>query len=193
MAVGEQRPGGRSAQVRAAVLAATVEVLDDVGYDQLSYEAVATRAGVHRTTVYRRWPDKADLVADAVDLRASREIPIPDTGSLRGDLVALAVSVARTLGGQGGERARATVAAAAASDEVATQLHAYWGRRMELAGEVVRRAIARGEIDAVDDATEAIEAVIAPLWLRLLVTGGPIDEPTAARSAERIAAALGAD
>jgi len=52
--VGEQRPGGRSARVRSSVLDATVELLEDVGYERLSVEAVAARAGVHKTTVYRR-------------------------------------------------------------------------------------------------------------------------------------------
>src|SRR5688572_9801014 len=88
--VGEQRPGGRSARVRAAELAATAEALAEDGYDALSIEAVGARAGVHKTTVYRRWPTKADLVADAARARSEQHVPIPDTGGLAGDLRLLA-------------------------------------------------------------------------------------------------------
>ena len=63
--VGTRRPGGRSARVRSAVLAATLEVLVETGYDGMTVDAVAARAGVHKTTVYRRWPTKAALVAAA--------------------------------------------------------------------------------------------------------------------------------
>src|SRR3712207_1543584 len=88
--VGERRPGGRSARVRAAVLSATIDALVDVGYDGLSVEDVARRAGVHKTTVYRRWPTRAALVAEATRERSQQVIPVPDTGTLAGDLRQLA-------------------------------------------------------------------------------------------------------
>src|SRR5580658_8453688 len=78
--VGERRPGGRSARNRAAVLDAAVELLAEASYDDLSMENIAARAGVHKTTVYRRWPTKADLVADAIRARSQAVVPLPDTG-----------------------------------------------------------------------------------------------------------------
>ena len=82
----KRRPGGRSARIRQAVLDAAFAELGEKGYGGLSIEAVALRSGVAKTTVYRRWPTRDELVADALDSRSDRNEPVPDTGSLRGDL-----------------------------------------------------------------------------------------------------------
>ena len=84
--VGEQRPGGRAERVRNAVLEATAELLTEVGYDQLTIDEVAARAGVHKTTVYRRWPTKPELITAAASAHSEQNVPIPDTGTLLGDL-----------------------------------------------------------------------------------------------------------
>src|SRR5687767_15007682 len=94
----EPRPGGRSARVREAVLSATTAVLAEDGYERLSIETVAVRAGVHKTTVYRRWPTRAQLVVDALQERSERNVPVPDTGTFAGDLDALARSVVANIG-----------------------------------------------------------------------------------------------
>lgn len=174
--VGERRPGGRAARVRTAVLAATAELLEEVGYDGVTYDEVARRADVHKTTVYRRWPTKPELVADAVGLHSEVHVPIPDTGGLAGDLEALAASVAANVTSPGGvRRSRSIVAAASTSDELATALHAFMGRRIELAEPIVERAVARGELPEGADARVVIEALVGPIWFRLLLTGEPID------------------
>src|SRR6187455_1103921 len=81
------RTGGRSARVVSEVLSATLEAFAEQGYAGLSVEAVALRAGVNKTTIYRRWPTKADLVGAAlVSLRDDDPEP-PNTGSLRDDLL----------------------------------------------------------------------------------------------------------
>src|SRR5688572_4964508 len=129
--VGAQRPGGRSARVRTAVLAATLELLVETGYDGLSVDAVAARACVHKTTVYRRWPTKAALVAAAATDRSEQLVPVPDTGSLVGDLTALGRSVADNVSSElGGGLARTIVAAAAASEEVAQVHREFWAVRL---------------------------------------------------------------
>ncbi len=84
-----RKPGRpRSAQADQAILSATLEELAEVGYDALSIEAVAARAGVGKTTIYRRWPSKMELVLGAISL-IHAEIPIIDTGSFRDDLLAI--------------------------------------------------------------------------------------------------------
>src|SRR5664280_783734 len=92
-----RRPGGRSARVRAAVLEATLDQLAESGYDGLSFEAVAVRAGVHKTTLYRRWSDRTDLVLDAMLELSSQTVPVPDFGSVRADLLAIARGIAGNL------------------------------------------------------------------------------------------------
>jgi len=175
--VGEQRPGGRAARVRAAVLGATEELLMEVGYDELSVDEVARRAGVHKTTVYRRWPTKPELIADAVREQSAEAVPIPDTGNLLDDLRQLARSVARNVGTEGGgRRTRTIVAAAASSDELANNVNAFWSHRLEMCAPIVERAIERGEVPADTNPNVTIEALVGPIWLRLLVTGEPIDD-----------------
>jgi len=85
--VARPRTGGRSARVVAQVLSATLEVFAEQGYAGLSVEAVALRAGVNKTTVYRRWPAKADLLGAALFALRDEDPKPPDTGSLREDLV----------------------------------------------------------------------------------------------------------
>lgn len=187
--VGESRPGGRSARVRAAVLEAAADVLAEVGYDAFVIEDVATRAGVHKTTVYRRWPTKAELIADATRARSIDLVPTPDTGSLRGDLQALARSVARNIGSDTGERiTRTMVAAAATSPDAAGGTADFFAERIALAHVIVERAISRGELPKGTDANLVIEALIGPLYVRLLLTGEPVNAAFADRVASVVAA-----
>jgi len=187
--VGEQRPGGRAARVRAGVLAATTELLNTVGYERTSIEDVAARAGVHKTTVYRRWDSKAELVADAVRLDAEQAVPMDDTGTLAGDLQALAHNVAASVGSaEGATRSRSIVAASTHSDELMVEMHAFWAERLGLAEVIVERAVERGELPVGTDANLIIEAVVGPIWLRLLLTGEPIDADFADRISALVAA-----
>src|SRR6266511_5046821 len=82
-----RRPGGRSARVRSDAIAATLAELAERGYAALSLESIARRAGVHKTTLYRRWGTREELVLEAMLARAGEHISVPDTGSLRGDLL----------------------------------------------------------------------------------------------------------
>jgi AcrR family transcriptional regulator len=187
--VGEQRPGGRAARVRADVLRCAAELLTEVGYDKMSVEEVASRAGVHKTTVYRRWPTKPELVADAASVHSADAVPIPDTGSLLEDLRLLARSVAANIGSEGGaRRSRSVVAAAATSEELTKSMQAFWANRFTSSAEIVERAIERGELPPTADANLIIETLVGPLWIRLLLTGEPIDNDVADQVAEVVTA-----
>ena len=116
---GNVRPGGRTARTRAAVLEAALDELAERGWDQASVETIASRAGVHKTTVYRRWETKPALVAAAVQRLADVQIPVPDTGDAVADLTTLAVQVAGALRTPAGVAAlRAAVAAASDDPEL---------------------------------------------------------------------------
>ncbi len=78
----------RSARSHQAILKATIELLTEEGFEAMSIEAIAARAGVGKTTIYRRWANKTDLVIDALDILRS-EVPLIDTGDLRSDLIAV--------------------------------------------------------------------------------------------------------
>ena len=187
--VGEQRPGGRAARVRAAVLEATAELLMEVGYDRLSIDEVASRAGVHKTTVYRRWPTKPELIWEAVQVNTQESIPMPDTGSILTDLRAIARTVVAYNGSEGGaRRTRSIVAAAAHSEELAASMHTFWAGRLAASVPVVKRAIERGELPPDTDPIVVIETLVGPIWLRLLVTGETIDDDLADKVAGMVAA-----
>ncbi|MEL6984889.1 MAG: TetR/AcrR family transcriptional regulator [Actinomycetota bacterium] len=187
--VGEQRPGGRATRVRNAVLQATIDLVSEVGYDEATIDGIAARAEVHKTTIYRRWSTKSALVAAAASAASDAEIPIPDTGSLAGDLQALARSVAVNLGSNGGgRRSRSIVASAIASDQLADDMRDFWAERFQLASAVVERAVERGELQADVDPGLLIETLIGPLWIRLLLTGGPITAEVADDVAAMVAA-----
>jgi AcrR family transcriptional regulator len=173
------------------VLEATIAALADEGYERLGIDSVAARAGVHKTTVYRRWPTKAELVADATRERAHHLVPVPDTGSLAGDLRALARSIVANIGSDVGRRmARTLIAAALVSDDVARVHTDFWGERFELTTVIVDRAMARRELPAGTDGRLVIESLIGPLYVRLLLTGEPLDRAYADRVAALVTAAL---
>ncbi|RFS82311.1 TetR/AcrR family transcriptional regulator [Actinomadura spongiicola] len=183
-APGTARPGGRTARVRDAVRQATLAELSEHGYPGLTVENVATRSGVHKTTVYRRWGSADGLIADALDAASGEPWPIPDTGTLAGDLRALARLVLTGLTDpEHGPVSRAFVSAAAHSTEAARALHTFLARRHEQSAVIVRRAAQRSEVPSGTDAADVVRAAVAPLYHRLFITGDPIDEATADRAA----------
>ncbi|WP_282699715.1 TetR/AcrR family transcriptional regulator [Streptomyces sp. CC219B] len=170
-----RRPGGRSARVRAAVLAATVEVLLDGGLDALSIGEVARRAGVHETSIYRRWGTRANLALDAVLDRTETELPVPDTGALPTDLGALlrhTAAFARTPLGE--LLLRMAVREDMAEYEGARER--FWDHRFAAGAAVLDRAEQRGELRPGIDRRLALEALLGPVHMRLLLTREPLDD-----------------
>ncbi|GAB3158612.1 TetR/AcrR family transcriptional regulator [Micromonospora sonneratiae] len=181
---GTVRPGGRTARTRAAVREATLAELVAHGYQGLTVEGVAARSGVHKTTLYRRWGNVEGLIADALELASGEPWPIPDTGTIDGDLRALAREVLIGFTDpQAGPVATAFVAAAVQNPAAGRALHTFFRARHEQSAPIVDRAIARGELPAGTDSVEVVRVAIAPLYFRLFVTGEPIDETVADRAA----------
>ena len=184
-AVRRARSVGRGPKVRAAVLAATLAELAERGYAGLTVENVARRAGVHKTTIYRRWGDCERLVVDALTDHVAMEVPIPDTGAVATDLREHARALVRWLTSPIGRAIMAaTLSDATRVQELAEVKHRYFDDRFRRAGPVVGHAIARGELPADTDPAELVKAMIAPIYLRFLVTADPIDETTADQAAQ---------
>ncbi|GII80281.1 TetR family transcriptional regulator [Sphaerisporangium rufum] len=187
---GGRRPGGRSARVRAAVRAATLAELAEGGFEEMTVDAVAARAGVHRTTVYRRWGTVAGLAVDALEAAGGEPWPVPDTGGLRGDLRALCrLVVSHFTDPQDGPVARAFIAAAVRDPATAAALHRFLAGRNAQAAVLVTRATERGELPAGVDAAEVVRVAVAPLYYRLFISGEPVDETVADRAADAAHAA----
>ncbi|GAA0694196.1 TetR/AcrR family transcriptional regulator [Streptomyces malaysiensis] len=188
---GTVRPGGRTARTRSAVRDAVLTGLAEHGYPGLTVEYVAEHSGVHKTTVYRRWGSVEGLVADALDLAGEDAWTPPDTGSLEGDLRALAREVTETFGSASAAAApTAFIAAAFQSERAAEALHTFYTGRFARCESVVRRAVDRGEAPSGTDAASVVRAVSAPLFFRALITREPIDTPLADQTATAVATAV---
>jgi AcrR family transcriptional regulator len=171
---------GRGSKVRTAVLAATIEELADRGYTDLTIENVARRAGVHKTTVYRRWDDRERLVVEALAEHVATEAPISECGSIEHDLRALALSLIELLEGRTGQAIIAVMLSDARRiPEIARIRDKMFRDRFERARPVVVRAIESGELPAETDPSEVIKTLIAPIYFRILVAGKPADIQTA--------------
>ena len=172
-----RRPGGRSARVRGAVLHATLDELAAVGYGDLGFESVAHRAGVHKTTLYRHWPNRETLVRDALLARSEVAVPIPDTGSLRDDLIAFARAIVANITAPEYEAVVRAVASDGRTEGALGQASRdFWRERFPLARLIVLRGIERGEIRSNVDPNLLLESILGPIYLRLLITRGPLND-----------------
>jgi AcrR family transcriptional regulator len=163
--------------VRAAVLEAALEELAARGVGAFSIEGIAKRAGVHKTTLYRRWGTRENLLLDALLEQGRERVPIPDTGSLRDDLVAYGEAIVASLGLPTTEAAVRAIASIGDPDApLAHAARRFWSARVELAGAMVERAIARGELPPETDAPVVVEALLGPIYFRLLMSREALDK-----------------
>ncbi|MEU8584064.1 TetR/AcrR family transcriptional regulator [Streptomyces abikoensis] len=192
-APGTVRPGGRTARTRAAVRDAVLAGLVEHGYAGLTVEYVAERSGVHKTTLYRRWGGVDGLLTEALDLAREDSWTPPDTGTLRGDLQALAHGIVDAFTDPGTAAApTALIAAAFRSERAAEALRGLHQERFARCGPLIARAVERGEAPAGTDAGAVARAVCAPLFLRLFITHEPVDAAVADEAAEATLAAVAA-
>lgn len=188
-----RRPGGRTSRIRAQVLDAVRAELAEHGYDGLTMDAVAARAGVHRTTVYRRWRDVGGLLADVFEAASDDDWQPQDTGSLHGDLAALNDEIQAALTAQPSVTA-ALIAASFRSEEAARAQRRLWEDRYARCEIVVSRAIRRGELPPHTDARRLLIAATAPLYHQLVLLRTPPDPhlPDHAAKTAALAASAGA-
>ena len=173
----------RDAQAERAILQATVELLSEVGFNQLSIEAVAARAGVGKPTIYRRWPSKPELVLDAVE-RLAPPFPTADTGDPLTDLRQIVPEL--IVGLTSSPVARATIALAGDAEMTRRLGEQYlWPRRAGIAA-ILHRAIAAGELRADVDVEMAIDLMLGASVYRWLVTAQPVDADTARRVVDTV-------
>ncbi|MEL7977528.1 TetR/AcrR family transcriptional regulator [Isoptericola sp. F-RaC21] len=184
------RPGGRSARVREDVFAATLAELVEVGYTALTIERVAARAGVHKTTVYRRWEDKDSLLVAAVSELAAQPVPAVDTGGLRSDLFAYASAIVSLLAGPVGRVARTALTSDAMRvPGIAAFKDELFATRRPLSAEIVRRAVERGELDPGTDPHQVIDFLVAPVYFRLMLSEELLDDELARQVTDATVAA----
>ena len=170
---GPGRP--RSAEADQAILSATISLLAEGGYDALTMEKVAARAGVGKATVYRRWGSKVELAVDA--LKASiADFEVHATGSLRDDLTSYVNGMITWLREQTGRVMAGLSAEIQHNAELAEALRANLvAPRRAAMRAALETAEARGAIRAGVDVEVVLDQLVGPLFLRLLISGAPIE------------------
>ena len=164
--------------------------LTDNGYAGTTVERVAARAGIAKTTIYRRWGGLDGLLADMMAERAAHEIPVPDHGDFDADLRALARDVVASLRHPALRAAMASLVAAAVQDPSPREvLSSFLAARIATMTVIVDRASGRGELPPGTDAGEVIRTVTALIYHRLFIAGEPASEPVADKAAATAAAA----
>lgn len=169
-----RRPGGRSARVRAAVHQAVTELIVEHGYGAFTVGDVAARAGVADTSVYRRWGSLEALVTEVAITKLTAQSPVPDTGTLRGDLRAYAAGVARDVTGPDGLAVlHLTVAMSTRGDEGMRARDGFLAARAAQLQTMLDRARDRGE--QPPDVLDVVDHVVAPLYVRVLFRAAPLE------------------
>lgn len=184
----------RVVRTREVVLAAAVEVLTDVGFERVSIDAIAERSGVARSTIYRNWPDRDKLLAEAFQQAHGKAAPrIETTGELRSDLRQLADALVGSLTSDAWACTVPSLIGAAIHGESIRDLAASFSEdRRKEARQVLTVAAGRGEIGLTDQIDSALERFVAPFFVRRLVSQLPLDEGFVETQVEATLAQLGA-
>jgi AcrR family transcriptional regulator len=177
-ASGVQRGRPRSAEADRAILNAAVDLLAERGLAAMSIEEVAARAGVGKATIYRRWSSKGLLALDAFVTSFQEQQPLPDTGTLRGDLIAALTAWVRAVTGTSMGAMLTGLIAEAQHDP---SLRAAWRERVlePLRSQhriMLDRAIARGEIPATVDQEAVLDLFFGAAQHRLLLDHLPLTD-----------------
>ncbi|MGB9234236.1 MAG: TetR/AcrR family transcriptional regulator [Terriglobales bacterium] len=175
-----KRPPGRprSEQSRLAILQSTLKLLQqEGGFPDLSIEAIATDANVSKATVYRWWPNKAALVADAFLAGSEDELRFPNTGSLRSDMSLQMRRLIRIFRSPRGKIVAALLAGGQSDPELieAFRERFLWPRRRQ-AYKTLERGIERGELPRNSDLDLILDSLYGPIYLRFLIRHDELHE-----------------
>jgi len=172
----------RDPQRRQAILDAAMALIAEIGYDRMTIDAIAARAGVSKPTLYRRWPHgKPEVVADALRERHAERGAVPDTGSLRGDLLAMvAINTGKLLDDV--HLACGLVTQLRSSEELAAvmQEHVIADERGRWTA-ILERARARGELTGQAVSPLFADVAGSIVFTRVTITGEPVDDAFAAQ------------
>ncbi|MFG3558631.1 TetR/AcrR family transcriptional regulator [Micromonospora sp. NPDC047557] len=168
---------GSGARRTAQILDATLHLVAERGYEGLTIEGVAERAGVNKTTIYRWWPSKAALLGVALTDAPLLRFAAPDTGSLHGDLLALAQTLVSLLTEPGSATlAVAALGAAAQNPELAAYARAFFADRLAGQLPIFTRAAERGELAADTDPMLIMDALAGAVWARVVLRQLPVEK-----------------
>jgi AcrR family transcriptional regulator len=165
----------RSEQARAAIQSSTLKLLAEKGFSELTIEAVAAHANVARATVYRWWPDKAALIADAFAGSTTRDLHFPDTGSVRQDMNRQMRQLVKVFRSPRGKIVSAMLGAGQSdSSLIAAFRERFLKPRRQEAYATLQRGIVRGQLPGNVDKDLLLDSLYGPIYMRFLVRHGSL-------------------
>jgi AcrR family transcriptional regulator len=169
---GRRRPPGRprSEEARQSILQSTLKLLAEKGFSELTIEAVAARANVGKATVYRWWPDKGALIADAFASSTTRKLHFPDTGSVRSDMNQQMRQLIKVFRSRRGRIVSAMLGAGQSDPNlIAAFRERFMKPRRQEAYATLRRGILRGELKKNVDMDLLLDSLYGPIYMRFLI------------------------
>ncbi len=169
---GGKRPPGRprSEEARQSILQSTLKLLAEKGFSELTIEAVAARANVGKATVYRWWPDKGALIADAFASSATRKLHFPDTGSVRSDMNQQMRQLIKVFRSRRGRIVSAMLGAGQSDHNlIAAFRERFMKPRRQEAYATLRRGILRGQLKKNVDMDLLLDSLYGPIYMRFLI------------------------
>ena len=175
MTVESRRGRPRSEQLHEAILDAAFDLVLEAGFRAVSLESIAAKAAVGKTTIYRRWPNKAAVVMDAFTMRVGSGTLFPKAPTILASIRLQMRAMAKAFSGSDGALVKALLAEAQFDPELAKAFRERWTLpRRRLARSVLEEAIRRGELRADVDPEDAIDLLYAPIYYRLQMGTGPL-------------------
>lgn len=172
---------------REAICGAVFELLGEVGYDRMSMDAVAARARASKATIYRSWENKPELVMEAIAQRFGGSPQAPDTGSLRGDLLAILTAACSIAKGDEGAIVAGLLTAAAHNDELSRTMHrVLYETKHPLYETLINRAVERGDVPATADPDLLHELIHSMVLCRRLWSADGLDEAYVTHLVDRV-------
>jgi AcrR family transcriptional regulator len=175
-----RRPGGRTADVTRRINQALIELLAEGGLEACTFQNVAAKAGIERSTLYRRNPDRWPTLVDAIIDLADRETANFDTGAFRTDLAATLNNLARVLSSSLGP-SLIEVAGALQSGAAPGQAERFWASRRKQLAPMFEAAIERGELPADVNREEVFAMAAGPIYFWKFIAAQPLDEAWVAK------------
>jgi AcrR family transcriptional regulator len=180
------RPGGRTAQNTGKIHDAVIQLLQIGGQEAVTFQNVARRANIERSTLYRRYSSRWEMIGEAFADANVQSLDFTPTGSFRGDLTCHLTRVAHTLGSHLGMAMLAAGAVARSDPSSFAVAGGFWEARKREQEGFFRDAIARGELDPQVSMEELFAFADGPLFFRLLIIAQPIDQEWIDRTVENV-------
>jgi AcrR family transcriptional regulator len=180
----EQDP--RVERSRRVILEAVLAELSDVGYGSMTIEGVAARAGVGKSTIYRHWPGKLELVEDAFRT-VKADVAVPDHGTIRDRVISILEQVATLVAESTYSACMPALIEAAERDPTVRDFHCrFSSERRAVLVRLLRDAVTSGELVAGSDPEILADALVGPILMRRLMLGIPVDRRIAVELVDQL-------